>query len=109
MNTLLDYFLPAHLEGLRAGGVSILWSLFALGLIISGIRKDVRGMRYVGLALFAIVVAKVFFKDLAQLEPLSRIIAFMGLGVLVLCGSFVYLKYRQVFAIEADEAEEAEE
>ena len=54
------------------------------------------------------VVLKIFFQDLAQLEPLSRIIAFIGLGVLVLCGSLVYLKYRQNFAIAGEPVEEAE-
>ena len=89
------------MPGMESGGVSILWSLFALGLILAGIVKRVRTMRFVGLALFGIVVWKVFFVDLAQLEQLYRIVAFMLLGVLVLCGSFVYLKYRQTFANDA--------
>jgi hypothetical protein len=45
LNTFLYYFVP----GLRAGGVSILWSLFALGLILAGIRRDARELRFVGL------------------------------------------------------------
>src|SRR5262249_19242662 len=32
LNTFLSYFVPT----LRAGGISILWSLFALGLIVAG-------------------------------------------------------------------------
>jgi uncharacterized membrane protein len=94
LHTLLRHFMP----GMESGGVSILWSLYALGLILSGIRQRVRPLRFVGLALFGIVVWKVFFVDLAQLDQLYRIIAFLVLGVLVLCGSFVYLKYRPTFA-----------
>jgi uncharacterized membrane protein len=94
LHTVLHHFVP----GMESGGVSILWSLFALGLILAGIRRQVRPLRFVGLGLFAVVVWKVFFVDLAQLEQLYRIIAFLLLGVLVLCGSFVYLKYRQTFA-----------
>jgi len=104
LNTFLYHFVP----GLRPGGISILWSLFALGLIITGIRKEVQTLRFVGLGLFAVVVWKVFFSDLAELEQLYRIIAFMVLGVLVLCGSFVYLKFRQTFTIEKDGAKETE-
>ncbi|MGM0489376.1 MAG: DUF2339 domain-containing protein [Planctomycetota bacterium] len=104
VNTGLYHFVP----GLRAGGVSILWSLFALGLILSGILKDLRALRYVGLGLFAVVVWKVFFVDLARLEQLYRIIAFIVLGVLILCGAFVYLKYRQTFAIESETSEEGQ-
>ncbi len=56
LHTLLRQFMP----GMESGGVSILWSLFALGLILAGIVKRVRTMRFVGLALFGIVVWKVF-------------------------------------------------
>jgi uncharacterized membrane protein len=86
---------------MRAGGISILWSVFALALILCGIRQRVRTVRYVGLGLFAIVVSKVFFADLAQLDAFFRIVAFIILGLLVLAGSFVYLKYKDHFALNA--------
>jgi uncharacterized membrane protein len=95
LNSFLHYYLP----GLQAGGISILWSMFALGLITSGIWQNVRALRLAGLGLFAVVAGKVFFLDLERLDPFYRIIAFILLGVLVLSGSFVYLKYRQTFAI----------
>ncbi len=60
-----------------------------------------RALRLVGLGLFAVVAFKVFLIDLARLDPFYRIIAFILLGVLVLSGSFVYIKYRQTFAITA--------
>lgn len=96
----VNSFLFTYVEGLRPGGISILWSLFALGLILRGIRKDVRPVRYLGLVLFAIVAWKVFFVDLERLDQLYRIVAFILLGILVLCGSFVYLKYRETFALK---------
>lgn len=95
----VNSFLFAYVPGLRPGGISILWSLFALGLILRGIAKNARSLRYVGLALFAIVAWKVFFVDLERLDQIYRIIAFIVLGILVLCGSFVYLKYRETFAM----------
>ncbi|MCA9052680.1 MAG: DUF2339 domain-containing protein, partial [Planctomycetaceae bacterium] len=109
VNTFLGYYKP----GFRAGGVSILWSLFALALLIRGIRRNIRGLRYVGLVLFSIVAWKVFFVDLATLDDFWRIVAFIILGVLVLCGSFLYLRYRETFAANAEvtteEREDAEE
>ena len=101
-NTFLYSFVP----NLRPGGISILWSLFALGMIITGIAKNEQQLRYLGLGLFAVVTCKVFFNDLARLDQLYRIIAFIVLGGLVLSGSFVYLKYRQVFATEPAAPEE---
>jgi uncharacterized membrane protein len=103
LNTFLFQFVPA----LRAGGVSILWSLFALGLILAGIRHRQGALRYVGLGLFTVVGFKVFLTDLASLDQFYRIIAFILLGVLVLCGAFLYLKYRQTF--ESQHPEVAEE
>ena len=64
----LNTFLYCYVPGLRPGGISILWSIFALSLIGGGIWKDVRVLRYVGLGLFAVVAAKVFFSDLDELE-----------------------------------------
>jgi uncharacterized membrane protein len=93
VNTFLRDFAP----GFRAGGVSILWTLFALSFLFSGIRRNVRAMRYAGLVLFAVVVVKVFSFDLGKLDPLYRIIAFIALGVLVLSGSFLYLRFRDKF------------
>lgn len=107
VNTLLH----AYLDGLRPGGVSILWAVFALGLILRGIACREAVVRYLGLGLFAIVVWKVFFLDLSQLDQIYRIVAFLLLGILVLAGSFVYLKYRDSFAttIAEDEAPSATE
>jgi len=97
-NALLQTYLP----GLRTGGLSILWSVFALAWLLRGIWKNVKALRYAGLILFAIVIWKVFFRDLAELDQFFRIIAFIVLGVLVLAGSFVYLKYRETFAVDDD-------
>ena len=42
LNSLLHFYL----EGMRYGGISILWSLFALGFLLRGIVRHVRGLRY---------------------------------------------------------------
>ena len=105
----LNTFLDAYIPGLRPGGVSILWSIFALSLIGGGIWKDMRVLRFVGLGLFTVVAGKVFFSDLADLDQIWRIVAFIALGILVLSGSFVYLKYRHAFTIEPTEIERVKE
>jgi uncharacterized membrane protein len=93
LNSMLHQYVP----GLRSGGVSILWSLFGLSLVFAGIKKGVRALRLAGLALFAVVAWKVFFVDLARLEQIYRIIAFIVLGLLALVGSFAYMRYQQTF------------
>jgi len=101
VNSFLFHYVP----GFRTGGVSILWSMFALALILRGIWRNIKVLRYLGLILFAIVAWKVFFVDLSQLDQLYRIVAFLILGVLLLFGSFIYLKYRDSFAHQVDAEE----
>lgn len=95
--------LSVFAESFRMGGLSIFWSIFALSLLLTGISKNRSVMRGSGLLLMAVVVGKVFFVDLAGLGQLHRIIAFIILGVVVLIGSFIYLKYRHRFLTETIE------
>ncbi len=98
LNTFLFHYIP----GLRSGGISILWSMFAISLLLAGILKRDKVLRFVGLGLFIIVAFKLFMIDLATLDSIYRIVAFILLGVVVLCGSFLYLNYQQTFATEED-------
>jgi uncharacterized membrane protein len=99
VNTYLHAFLPE----MRPGGVSILWAVFAFCWLLRGIWRNVRPLRFTGLILFGIVIVKVFFRDLAELDQFYRIIAFIVLGIIVLAGSFIYLKYRETFAVKPTE------
>lgn len=91
VNSALYEFAP----GFRAGGVTIVWALFALALIIAGISRRRAEVRYAGLALFTVVTLKIFFRDLAELDTLWRIVAFIVLGLLFIAGSFLYLRFRE--------------
>lgn len=93
LSTALAHFLPAA----RVGGITILWAAYALTLLLFGLQRNVRGLRYAGLAIFAVVVWKVFFSDLASLDAFYRIIAFIALGVILLGASLVYLRFRRRF------------
>lgn len=93
LNTALGRFVP----GLRAGGITLLWAAYALTLLLFGLGRSVRGLRYAGLLGFVLVVLKIFFSDLAHLDAFYKIIAFIALGVMLLGAALVYLKYRQRF------------
>ncbi len=103
VNTFLHHFLP----GMRAGGLSVFWGLFALGLVTGGLVYRVRPLRMAGLAFFTLVVLKIFFSDLAQLDPLYKIIAFTLLGIVLLAGAFVYLRFEDRFRETATEGSES--
>ena len=72
---------------------SIAWALFALLLLIIGIRKRIALTRYAGLALLGITVVKLFFHDLSQLDQLYRIGAFIAVAVIAILASFLYQRF----------------
>lgn len=88
------------MDAFRPGAVSILWTLFGLGLLVWGIRCRDRWSRYAGLGLFTVVTFKVFLFDLSGAETLYRVGAFMALGVLLLSGSFLYLRNQKAITGE---------
>jgi uncharacterized membrane protein len=101
LNTFLYEFIP----GLRPGGVSILWTLFAIGLLVAGIAQRRAPMRYVGLLMLTIVAFKVFLSDLSGLDQIYRVVAFLILGVLVLGASFAYLHNPAAFKLTTRRSE----
>ena len=103
----VNSLLYQYVAGLRSGGVSILWSVFALSFVFAGIKREIPALRLTGLALFALVSWKVFFIDLARLEQIYRIVAFIVLGMLALGGAFFYMRYQQSFNGNANDRESA--
>ena len=93
LHTVLYRFLP----GMRTGGLTLLWALYALALLIAGLRRGVRGLRYAGLALFAVAVGKVFVVDLEGLKSIYRIVAFIVLGIVLFLAALLYLRNRARF------------
>ncbi|MES2352944.1 MAG: DUF2339 domain-containing protein [Pseudomonadota bacterium] len=64
--------------------LSLIWSLVALGLMISGHARKQRYLWIVGSVLIAVVVAKLFLIELSNKGGLERIVSFIGVGVLLL-------------------------
>jgi uncharacterized membrane protein len=73
-------------------GLSLLWTVYATALVITGVRWERVGLRYQGLVLFAITIAKVFFYDLSYLSGIYRVVSSFALGVVLLAVAFIYQK-----------------
>jgi uncharacterized membrane protein len=69
---------------------SIAWALFALGLLVVGIGRKVRGARYAGLGLLSVTLVKLFLHDLAYLGQLYRVGALIGVAAIAILASFLY-------------------
>jgi uncharacterized membrane protein len=75
----------ALFESMRVqAGLSIVWTLMALALMIGGHLRARREVWIVGAALIGIVVAKLFFVELSNRGGLERIVSFIGVGILLL-------------------------
>ena len=74
--------------------LSITWATYALALVAVGLRIAYRPIRFLGIALFAITIGKVFFIDLAELDRVSRMLSLIGLGVLLLVAAYLYQRLR---------------
>lgn len=72
---------------------SIAWALYAFALLLIGMRKHTRWVRYSGVALLVITLAKLFLHDLSSLNQLYRIGAFIGVAIILIVASFVYQRF----------------
>ena len=72
---------------------SIAWALYAFALLLIGMRKHTRWVRYSGVALLVVTLAKLFLHDLNSLDKLYRIGAFIGVAIILIVASFVYQRF----------------
>jgi uncharacterized membrane protein len=63
-------------------------------VLVTGLQRDLHALRLTGLALLGVTVAKVFLFDLATLSSMYRVVSFIGLGLLLLAGAFVWQRLR---------------
>jgi len=82
---------------------SIAWAVFALVLLVVGIAKRARASRYAGLGLLGVTILKLFFHDLAQLDQLYRIGAFVAVAAIAMLASFAYQRFYAASVKESKE------
>ena len=84
-----DNFSAKHLS------LTVLWAVYAIGIIGAGIARQSSRVRLAGMALLAIPVLKLFAFDVFLLERGFRVAAFITLGGLLLAVGLVYQRYSQ--------------
>ena len=80
----------------RSASVSVAWAVYGTALIVVGIVRRYAPVRYLAIALLAVTIVKAFLSDLSMLGGIYRIIGFVGLGVFLLLGAWLYQRYRDV-------------
>jgi uncharacterized membrane protein len=76
------------LPGSADAYVTVAWGLTGAAMFVAGLRRDRTYLIRGGVATLFLVVAKLFLWDLAGLDPLWRVLLFLGFG-----GLFLLLSY----------------
>lgn len=91
-------------------GLSIIWGLYALTLVVYGIWKKQKYIRLVSIGLFVITILKLFFYDLSEAGTITKTISFISLGVILLLVSYLYNRYKDtLFGAEVAPQQQQEE
>ena len=104
-NELINWMDLAGSESSYKLGLSILFGVYSLILIVLGIWKKKLHLRIGAIVLFSLTLLKLFLYDLSSLDTIAKTIVFVVLGVLLLIISFLYTKYRKVIFGEDKEDE----
>jgi len=79
-------------------GLSILWGVYALGLIGWGIYKENKYLRYLAFGVFGFTLLKFFMYDFAGLDTIGKTVVLISLGILLLIIPFLYKKYENAIS-----------
>jgi uncharacterized membrane protein len=92
-------------------GYPIIWGLCSFVYMLIGIREKVRQLRIISLALFFIILLKLFLFDIRGMSEGGKIASFIILGVLLLIVSFLYQKLKEIILTDSsgDETEKEAE
>jgi len=87
---------------LAQAALTVFWAVCALTTQVIATRRGTRLLWFVGAALLAVTVVKLFLFDLSRIQGLERIVSFIGVGVLLLLvGYFSPLPPKAAVAQEA--------
>ena len=85
------------LPSVGGGCITIVWATIAASLLTAGIVRRWKAIRLTGLGLLGLSVFKVLFIDTASLATPARVAVFAAVGILMVAGAFLYLKFRNRF------------
>jgi uncharacterized membrane protein len=81
-------------------GLPIAWGLIAFIYLSVGIRKQIKALRIIALALLAVTIVKLFTYDINNVSEAGKIVAFIILGIVLLVMSFMYQKIKALIMDE---------
>lgn len=76
--------------GVGPGLATAAWALVAIGLLALGFRSREIAFRYAGMVTVGLIVGKLILFDMSRLDPVWRILVFLGIGIALLATSYFF-------------------
>jgi uncharacterized membrane protein len=74
----------------------VLWGVCAFALMLLGMRKEVKDLRIIALALVFLTLGKLLLFDVWKMSQVGRVISFISLGLILLIVAFLYQKLKKL-------------
>ncbi|WP_106916309.1 DUF2339 domain-containing protein [Chryseobacterium aurantiacum] len=87
----------------------IIWTILASMFIYIGLKKDIQEYSKIGFVLVGIMVLKLYGYDVWQMDNISRISAFIALGLILLLSSFMFQRLKNIIKNMVDKKDKNEE
>jgi len=73
------------------------------------LKKDIQEYNKIGFALIGLMVLKLYAYDVWQMDNISRISAFIALGIILLLSSFAFQRLKNMIRNMVDKKDKTEE
>lgn len=84
----------------------IIWAILSSIFIYFGLKKNISELNKVGFALLGLMILKLYAYDVWQMDNISRIIAFIILGIILLLSSFMFQRLKNIIKNLVDKKDE---
>ncbi|MDQ1162696.1 putative membrane protein [Chryseobacterium sp. SORGH_AS 447] len=74
----------------------IIWAVLASAFLYKGLKSDVAEYSKIGFALIAVMIFKLYSYDVWKMDNVSRITAFIILGIILLLSSFLFQRIKRM-------------
>nr|WP_315029735.1 DUF2339 domain-containing protein [uncultured Chryseobacterium sp.] len=87
----------------------IIWAVIASLLIYMGLKKNIQEYNKIGFALIGVMILKLYAYDVWQMDNISRISAFIALGLILLVSSFTFQRFKNIIKNMVDKKSKDED
>ena len=98
------YILQNHFSMLY---LPIIWAVLSCMFIYFGLKKELPEFNKIGFTLLRIMIFKLYAFDVWQMDNVSRISAFIILGIILLLSSFMFQRLKNLIKNLVDKKEES--